>query len=85
MTNTPDGKPPAASDDARASDGHHAEARRAEAVTAADQRVDGQKKKSEASLIEGEERDMHQADGAPADTVSEAELVTEAVEKGSDA
>ena len=75
MTSKPDGKPPAASDDARASEGSDAEARRAEAIDAADQRVDAQKRKAEESSSKHTDQDAS----------GESELVAEAVEKGSDA
>ncbi|NHT75083.1 hypothetical protein G8E10_04840 [Rhizobiaceae bacterium CRRU44] len=43
MVDKPKGKPPTASDDARASDGNEADKRRDEAVKAADERVEVQK------------------------------------------
>jgi hypothetical protein len=47
MTDKTGAKTPAASDDARASEGSGADKRREEAVKAADERVDAQKKKAE--------------------------------------
>lgn len=81
MTNKPDGKPPAASDDARASDGKDADARREEAVAAADQRLDEHKRKADTPPDKQTASGSHDKE----ETASETDLVTDALDHGSDA
>ncbi len=80
MTNKPDGKPASASDDARASDGKDADARREEVVKAADQRIDEQKKAvASSNASSAKEPDDEGKD------VDETDLVAEALDHSSDA
>lgn len=81
MTNKPDGKPPAASDDARASDGKDADARRDQAVAAADHRIDDQKRKADTSP----EKQTASGSRDKEEAASETDLVTDALDHGSDA
>lgn len=81
MTNKPDGRPPAASDDARASDGKDADARRDKVVAAADQRIYEQKRKPNPSPNRQTASEAHDK----ADAASETDLVTDALDRGSNA
>lgn len=81
MMTKPDGKPATATDDARASDGKDADARRNDAAEAADARVDVQKRKAEPSSNAQTHSAAHEQDEAS----SETDLVNEALNDGSDA
>lgn len=82
MMNKPDGKPATATDDARASDGKDADARRDDAVEAADARVGVQKGEAEPS---SNAQTGSAAHGKEKEASSETDLVNEALNDGSDA